>query len=479
MSELFSNHLALLQSLVALVVLLAIYVTFKFRIDFWWLNFWYGLPLIGKLARLARDSSRYAKDNSWTNSERTLCTDYRQFVNLTSEAEFNRRIDYMAKAGDTGRSPTPGWLFLVLGLLIIAEGMGFSYLLGSWMAMEGSENTRLLLMAGIVFVLCVVLGFLTHQAGHQMYRTNLVRRCQKEWRDEGQKGKFRTENITLKDDQHGDDVYPHYTQCVNRVGSEGSYTLMGIAVAVIVTIAVASTVMRVKHLASVQARETIQASTASAPASGNPFGNGGTLPDAVTAPQQAADAKAQEDVRDSDRMEGMSAFVMLAFIFVVTQAVGIIAGYKWGFAGKNSIDAYRGTLGFSTYDDYLRYFSPILAKAEAKLTTLQQRLAEQHANIGLGLKNTFENFLLERPGRPGEAVAQANATSARLTPEDVVARIDGFGSDREGAKRYLMALDPALRAEVAPLLKARKEARAAEEKVAHEQALAKEVEDLL
>ncbi|MGO4470174.1 hypothetical protein AB4Z11_31965, partial [Pseudoduganella sp. RAF53_2] len=223
MSEYLNQNLATVQSLLCLVLLIAIYFSFKFRIDLWWLNFWYALPFVGKTARLANDSSRFAKDNSWTNSERTLCNDYAQFMHLTSEAEFNKRIDYMSKAGDTGRSPTPGWLFLVLGLLIIAEGMGFSYLLGSWMAMEGSENTRLLLMGGIVFVLCVVMGFLTHNAGHQLFRTNLIRRCKKEWIDDGKKGKLRTVNISLKDDQRQDDSLPHYTQCVNRVGNDSSY----------------------------------------------------------------------------------------------------------------------------------------------------------------------------------------------------------------------------------------------------------------
>jgi hypothetical protein len=484
MSEYLNQNLTAIQSLLSLVILIGIYFSFKFRIDLWWLNFWYALPIIGKTARLSKDSSRYAKDNSWTNSERTLCNDYAQFMHLTSEAEFNKRIDYMSKAGDTGRSPTPGWLFLVLGLLIIAEGMGFSYLLGSWMAMEGSENTRLLLMGGIVFVLCVVLGFLTHNAGHQLFRTNLIRRCQKEWRDDGQRSMLRTANISLKDDQRQDDNQPHYTQCVNRVGSDSSYALVGIAAAAIIVIAVMSTVMRVKHLEGEQGRETLQAvPTAQAGAEGNPFANGAALPAELTAPQAAADAKAKNDINASTTVEGLSAFVMLAFIFVVTQIVGIIAGYKWGFAGKNSKDAYASTLGFSTYDDYTRYFSPILSNAEAKLSTLQQRLIEQGGNVGLNLKHTFEQFLTERQAvqleQAGVRQRQAAAAAAQPSPEQVLARVEQFGEDKEGAKRYLLGLDEQLRAQVTPLLKARKEERqraeAAQRSVQQEQ----ELDDIL
>jgi len=500
MSEFFSDNLAALESLISLVLLVAIYATFKFRIDLWWLNFWYSLPVIGKIARLSKDSSRYARDKSWTNAERTLCNDYKRFLHLSSEEEFNKRIDYLAKANDTGRSPTPGWLFLVLGMLIIAEGMGFSYLLGSWMAMEGSENTRLLLMGAIVLVICVVLGFLTHNAGHQLFRTNLIRRCQKEWRDEGQTGPLRSQNMTLKDDQRLDDKQPHYTQCINRVGSDGSYALVGLAAVVILVIAVASTVMRVKHLEAEMGRETVQAASVQTQgaADGNPFANT-QLPAEITAPQAAAEAKAKADINNSSTVEGLSAFVMLAFIFVVTQIVGIIAGYKWGFAGKNSKDAYKSTLGFSTFDDYTRYFSPILATAEAKLSNLQQRMMGRDGNVGLRLDNTFEKFLLEQHVRAvehkqaakqasaqGRADAEAAPRTRQAEPvaaDEIVARIEGFGDDKEGAKRYLMGLSEAERTAVTPLLKARKEVRLREEEAQREAvrsaALDKELDELL
>jgi hypothetical protein len=493
MSEFLSQNLAALESLISLVLLVAIYATFKFRIDLWWLNFWYSLPLIGKTARLSKESTRYARDKSWTNSERTLCNDYKRFIHLSSEEEFNKRIDYLSKANDTGRSPTPGWLFLVLGVLIIAEGMGFSYLLGSWMAMEGSENTRMLLMGGIVLVLCVVLGFLTHNAGHQLFRTNLIRRCQKEWRDEGQAGPLRSHNVTLKDDQGVDNAQPHYTQCINRVGSDGSYAMVGITVIAILVIAIASTVMRVKHLEAELGRETVQATSVQAQgaADGNPFANG-QLPAEITAPQAAADAKAKADINHSSTVEGLSAFLMLAFIFVVTQIVGIIAGYKWGFAGKNSKDAYKSTLGFSTFDDYTRYFSPILATAEARLSNLQQRMMGRDGNVGLRLENTFEKFLVEQQVRTAEhkqatrqagAARQAEPAASAVPVDEIVARIESFGSDKEGARRYLMSLDEAERAAAAPVLKARKEARMREEEAQREAArsaaLDKELDELL
>lgn len=474
MNDFVSSHLAAIESAVSLAILVAVYFTFKFRIDFWWLNFWYALPVIGKTARLSRDSSRSNKDQSWTNSERTLCSDFKQFLHLVPEAEFNNRIEYLAKAGDTGRTPTPGWLILLLALLITAEGLGFSYLLGSWMAMDGSENTRQLLMWGIVFVLCVILGFLTHSAGHQLHRTNLIRRCEKEWRDDGQKGRLRTANVTLKDKQSCDDAVPHYSQSINRVGAEGSYVLVWVAAAAILVIAVASTVMRVKHLESEQGRETVQATAAPADA-GNPFAQAGQLPAAIVAPQAAADAKARSDINRSTETEGLSAFVMLAFIFVITQLVGIIAGYRWGFAGQNSKEAFRSTLGFATYDDYMRFFGPIIDKAEARLGTLQQRIMARQSNIHLRLSHTFADFLHEQQAERAARRQAVPDPSPRPTAQQVVASVEAFGEDKDAAKAYLMTLDESLRNEAIPLLRERKQQR----EQARTAAMNQELDDVL
>jgi hypothetical protein len=67
--------------------------------------------------------------------------------------------------------------------------------------------------------------------------------------------------------------------------------------------------------------------------------------------------------------------------------------------------------------------------------------------------------------------------------DEIVARIESFGSDKEGARRYLMSLDEAERAAAAPVLKARKEARLREEEAQREAArsaaLDKELDELL
>jgi hypothetical protein len=467
MSDFLTQYSSMITSVISLVILMVIYFAFKYKINLWWLSFWYSVPIIGKMARISKDTTRYGKDKAWTNSERTLCDDYNQYMRYISPAELDRRLVYLAKAHDLGRTPLPVWLLAVLGLLVIAEGLGFSYLLGSWMAMEGSENTRTLLMFAIVLVLCVILLFVTHSAGHQLYRTNLIAQCKKEWTDAGQTGALRSANVMLNGNQLSDDHQPDFTQCINRVGTSGSYVMVIVAVVFIAMIAVVSTWMRVKHLENEQIQETAQVSAKSSGFSsnaGNPFGTDGpALPEAVLKPQQDADKKARDDSGKSVRDEGLAAFLMLAFIFVVTQIVGIAAGYKWGFAGKESKAAYAGTHGFSTYDDYQAFYAPIIRTAQAKLQSLQQRL--RGTNVSLELKKSFDDFLdeLRRIGSGSVAPVVVSASPAAVaassiasTCEEAMARIDALGSDKEAAKTFINGLDPDVKAQVVLALKERK-----------------------
>lgn len=502
MSNWINENLSAICLALTLAILLVVYFSNKFRIDFLVMNFWYGLPVIGKIARLSRDTTRHAKTKSWTLSERTLCDAYKQFIHFTTEDEFNKRLTYLSKSHDLGRTPTPGWMMGLLFVLVLAEGLGFSYMLGTWMAGEGgSENARQMLMWAIVFVLCVIFVFVMHSAGHQLYRSNLVRRAEKEWRDAGQPNKFVSHNIKLNDSQDKDDGEPEYTQCVNRVGTSHSYFMVGVAAVIIVFVSVVSTVMRVKHLES----EHIASTTLSAPrapatgVAGNPFENlGQSLPAEVLQGQADADRKAVQDGREAYNDEGLAAFLMLAFIFAITQLVGIAGGYKWGFAGRESKAAFKGTRGFSTYDDYLAFYAPLAQVAQSKLQLLQQKLSERRSNEGLRLEHTFEDYLEEFKGKrltgTGDQVARGAAVAdiphagptvpvqaAAAQPADAratLAKIDALmaSAGKDEAIRFLQSLPDATRAQVTDLLAARKAERDAAEAQARRDAEDREKE---
>lgn len=492
MGDWINQNMSVIYSAIALGILLMIYLSNKFRIDFLLMNFWYGLPVVGKIARLSRDNTRHAKNKTWTISERTLCDAYKQFIHFTTEDEFNKRLTYLSKANDLGRSPTPGWMMGLLFVLVLAEGLGFSYMLGTWMAGEsGSENTRQLLMWAVVFVLCVIFVFVMHAAGHQLYRSNLVAKADRDWRADGQPGKFSSHNIKLDDVQSKDDDQPEYTQCANRVGTGRSYFMVGTAIVIIVVVAVVSTIMRMRHLDS----EHTASTTLSAPANatgGNPFDKlGQGLPNEVLQSQAKAEAKAAEDGKAAYKDEGYAAFFMLAFIFAITQLVGIAGGYKWGFAGRESKAAFKGTRGFSTYDDYLSFYAPLAQVAQSKLQALQQKLSERRTNDGLRLEHTFDDFLEEHrvnrlkamgataapaagataaAAAAAEAVVAAASAPVKYTAEEALREIDSLtaASGKESAIRFLQSLPDDTRATVTSLLTERKAAREAAEAAARD-----------
>ncbi len=441
-------------------------------VRFWLRDFWVTAPLIGDISRLAKDNTR--GNNGWMRAEEKLCAIYKSYIVLLSETKFNARIEYMRKAGDLGRTPTPPWVWFLMVILVVAEGLGFSYLLGSWMAREGSANTHTLLMFAIVLVLCIILVALTHAAGHQYHRTSLLRACFRRYKDVAG-DEFSSKMVALNAEQSLDDKQPDYIQCANRVAAnshdKGSYAAGIITIIAIAFIAITSTVMRWQNLEGELNRETTLQSQSAA---SNPFGNL-PLPTEISAAQKKADSKAGAEAKNSTEMEGLTAFAMLGFIFVITQIVGMGAGYKYGFVGKETKEAFKSTGGFSTYDAYWAHFEPIMDLANARLTDLQQRL-EQHSHQKMSLSKGFHDYLTEQQEKSVGTRSALDQSQSRPTPTNsttassetpTVNRLEAAKAtllaqvDKQAQQEHFLSLPSELQNELKPWLKQRKEEEAA------------------
>lgn len=486
MSEFLSAYGTVIGVITGLfVIALTMFSPYGERVRFWWMDFWYTLPFIGKIKQLAKDPTRSA-DGRWMNAERHLCGDYNKYIHFIGEPVFRNHIEFLRRANDLGRSPTPLWAIVLLGILVIAEGLGFSYLLGGMIAADGSANVRSLLMYAIVTVICIVTVWITHAAGHQYFRTSLLRACFKRFKESGGHGRFFSGKVVLSDDQTKDDGEPDHTQCANRVcenpADQGSYGIMIVAAIFIAAIAIGSTWMRWENLRKDMIEQTAATQHAEA-TGGNPFAAGGrlALPEEVTQPQKVADAKALEEAAAATKSGSLAGFLMLAFIFVVTQFVGISVGFKYGFASKQSKEAYRETRGFQTYDAYLAYYQRYIDLATARLHHLQQQM-EEVAHEKLNLEKTFRDFIVENARESAKlrhnvnqtvgATFGATATPAAATASIVVPAEPGHGAiaiqlakldklaDKAAKKEHLKALqavDETLHADVLNALRARKE----------------------
>lgn len=403
---LFSAAAIWLWLLAALVIAAIVYARHD---SFFLTDLTYRLPVVGKLSRFSRDYAE-TKRGEWLNGEAVLCHDYARHVTALSPEAFGRNLEYLKASFDHGRRPMPMWVLGLLIVLVILEGLGFSYLLGSWMAIESSENQRMLLTAAIVVVLAAILVWVTHSAGHQLYRTRLLRSCFQHFQanaivttPDGKKPEprvFTSQIIDLSDDQYADSDMPPHVRCANRVVSRpddlGSYAWVWTAAVLVAVIATISLVLRIETMYS------------------------NDLLAAQFMPSAFEDAAAQANREEAEAARAYAAFAsftILATIFVVTQLVGMGVGYWYGFASKQGRKAYDATQGCADYDTYFRPIRRRMNIADLRLTTLHQKL-ESRLPYDIDWKWDFFNFIdqerergatdLQNPARIDAAAIEAH-----------------------------------------------------------------------
>jgi hypothetical protein len=219
------------------------------------------------------------------------------------------------------------------------------------------------------------------------------------------------------------------------------------------------------------------------------------LPDADVSQAKKAEDKAREDGKSIERHGGWGTFIVLAFVFVFLQILGVIFGFRWGFAGRESSAAHRaiGAGRYSTYSDVREHYKEIADTAQAKLEQLQQRLMYRNSESGtdgIHTSKTFRDFMeeerrndtLERTNERQHEVARAYVEQAPVqpaavntpasVPQGTVNAEPTLGEvlrhletlvDKDAKKAYLSTLSPALFDDVAAALKAQKEERARRE----------------
>jgi hypothetical protein len=487
------------------------------KVRWWWHNTWYSMPLIGRIARLSKDANEDRSDPPWRKAEKTLCRDYKKFIRIQDEHDFNEKITYLTKAGDIGRRATPHLIWVLVAALVFVEAMGFSYVLAGYTIPGASENLQQTASYGIAFLLAVILVALTHFSGHELYHSGKIKHARQEWVEGGRKGKTTTGTVALAKPQSVDDDQPGYVQLMNRVGTSPSYYATIATIVFVLIVAVFATYVRGQVLEKqLQQQITGQTSTATVSVTLNSDGlnmsasqnsKGIVLPADDAAANRNAEHKAIEDEVNIDRHGGWGTFIVLAFIFVFLQILGVFFGFRWGFAGQQSEDAFNsiGAGRYSSYADVREHYKDIADTAQSKLEQLQQKLMERNSmsgNDGLHTSKSFYDFMdVERnretaerqteiartnqrgrvesspapapapiPAVPVPATSMATAT----TLDSAMEKLRAFGDDKEAKKAYIQSLPVSLQDAVRQKLKAQKddEARLAAQRNA-------ELDDLL
>lgn len=410
-------------SIVSVLMAVVLIVALWDKVKWWWLNTWYSVPVIGKIASLSRDINR-PDEAGWHKAELTLCRDYKKFIRLRSEQDFNEKVSYLTKARDLGRTPMPVLIWLLTVFIVIVEALGFSYVLAGYTIPGASENTQQMGAIGIAFLVSVVLVAFTHFSGHEIYKTLRAKEARREWVDAGRQPR-QIRPVALAAQQSVDDQAPSHDQFANRYGTSGSFVITTVTAILVVVVAIGATYVRGQVLEKqLQQQITGQLTEGSdaavvlnmGAASLTLNGNTVALPNEDQASDQAAKRKSLEDEKMIDIKGGWGTFIVLAFLFVFIQILGIIFGFKWGFVGRESNKAYAAIGGYSSYDDVRERYRVVADAAQAKLETLQQRMMERDASTGasgIQAKRTFHEFMEAENDREHEQRERERSKASR------------------------------------------------------------------
>ncbi|MYN02441.1 hypothetical protein GTP41_10050 [Pseudoduganella sp. DS3] len=438
MKEFFQTYPLLAWSVVSTLCAAVVIMLLWEKVKWWWFNTWVSFPVVGRIARLSRDPSADQSFPGWYTAERTLCQEYKDFAHIQDEHDFNEKKTYLKKAGDNGRSAMPGWIWALTVAMVFVEAMGFSYVLAGYTIPGASENLQQTGAYGIAFLISVVLVAFTHLAGHQLYRSNLIKNARKVWVANGCEPPLKDGTLGLDEPQSKDNHEPACNQLCSRVGAHPNYFLCWGTLVFVVVIAGFATYVRGQVLEKeLAARVTLagqQITQGASPAADGMDMSAGAvrLPGADEASDNIADKKAVADEASLDRHGGWATFIILAFIFVFLQILGVIFGFRWGFAGKESSQANRDIGGgrYSSYAAVRENYRRTADTAQARLAVLQQRIMKNTGDsgtVGTRLKKTFRDFMQESreldeadrddQRRHAEASAQKAAKAAALAAQ--------------------------------------------------------------
>ena len=273
------------------------------------------------------------------------------------------------------------------------EALVFSYVLAGFAIPGASEMIQTYGAIGIAAVVSILLVALTHATGTQIYKNSRVLQARKAWQASDNDSIWDYSSIDL-DETFEDDKKPVHSQILSRHQYQSvtpKNTISIITAILIIVVAVGSTYVR----STVLEKELISEVSGSQQ---NYFDM--DVPAELAVVASTAEKKAIEESVDLDRKGGWTTFIILAFIFIFIQVIGVLFGYKWGFSGKQSKVAYNklGKGRFHTIHDVEEHAEKIIDAAQARLERLQQKLTQNNANTGgekVQTKKTFEDYLLE------------------------------------------------------------------------------------
>lgn len=397
-------------------------------------DFWVWLPFLGKMAKWSRGDERTGENNDSPETlipvEKALYDYYKNGVPEITRKSFEQYRKYLVLAKQSDRKPMSGWMWVILFGLTVAEAFGTGALVAPLVSREITPDGALFIGSGVALVLAVITLFFTHNAGHDLYHNSLVSHVAANFRQRGgfmvggQDKPVEAIGVISPDmDQDKDELNAPLTRLAARLGiialgdAKKKYLSIVSATALILLAFVLSTWYRHdelnRHLDSEAVGMSSAPSSASAAGGTQSFQNMFSSPSATGAagnmPLPAAVAQAAHQSREkatgaiiSDKKGANDVgALLLGVIYVFTQFLGVVTGYKYGFFGGNAEKAYKETMGYPAYDTFLKHVvKPVSQRATMRMTTLRNNLSNMNPSYRPGTFDFMKMYMADaRPPR--------------------------------------------------------------------------------
>lgn len=411
-----------LLSILLLTILLVSYLAWvKWDyLSLWYTNLSYRIPLFSRLGSLSKDE---ANDGRWFNSETVVCNDYAvHFERYEADGDYYDKCkSYLAIMGESGRRDLAWYHYLGLFIVLVLEAWGFSYSMAGFVNMNASENTAQIIATILAIAFAVVLAFMTHRMGQQMYENSLIRQIRNSYNSDRNPEKPDNLDVVIGDQTieiFDDEDQPIYMRRLARMkinkGRE-SYGFIKSTIAIIIIIALIVTGVRVAVLQQVQSQDAMCISGQTTLSASQSFES--LYADPASAPPASAVEQARSAIDDGEneichatKIGSWFTFGMLGLLFLVLQAFATWVAYATGFAGKMSSHAWHSVRNHNNrrqYENYVRQQQDIIARlADRTLAMLSARMNKKlgstttrndtHILLKTAKDRTFREYILQK-----------------------------------------------------------------------------------
>ncbi len=446
-------HLGLTVSTLIAVFMASFLIWSKMTRSLLGKDFWVVLPGVGKMAewkgmtmgtgdfvsQIPADAG-YATRTLVVPAEKALFDYYNDGIKKVSVESFQNAREYLKLSDQNGRRPMSALLWMILGVLTVAEALGTGLLLAPLLSRDITPTFAMIVASVLALVIAIIAVVITHGAGEDLFANGLLAKVRNTYKQNqgfrtvgGMRSEFLAP-IGPENDQSRDAELEPAGRLAARIGAttmDGMQPRKGriiAAVAFILLFGFGTTAYRHYVFTKQQDRAAVTPA-ASADSGGaqnfqNIFAAGASgaaavIPPAAASAAAAADAAAEHHVQQDAAKANDAGIAILALIYVFTQLLGLLTGYKYSFFNDDAEKAYEKTGGQLGYDDFLRIkVHPFAERAHLRLGQLRAKLSSANPRYGDRM-NPFDFMLAYHDAvvsAEHNAAAQRESTQRRDTP---------------------------------------------------------------